>query len=110
MEAGLAALEKSGINPDDGFQAMLPLIEGTLSNILRMGTAKALTGPIIRGDSGTIRRHLQALKKPELKDIESLYRQMGLHTLKLACRAVLSSVSAAEVRQLLESEQPPNTA
>jgi predicted short-subunit dehydrogenase-like oxidoreductase (DUF2520 family) len=110
MEAGLAALEKSGINPDDGFQAMLPLIEGTLSNILRMGTAKALTGPIIRGDSGTIRRHLQALKKSELKDIESLYRQMGLHTLKLACRTVLSSADAAAVRQLLESEQPPNTA
>jgi predicted short-subunit dehydrogenase-like oxidoreductase (DUF2520 family) len=110
MEAGLTALEKSGINPEDGFQAMRPLIEGTLSNILRMGTAKALTGPIIRGDTGTIRRHLQALKSAQLEDIESLYRQMGVHTLKLACRTVLSSADAAALRQLLHDEQPPNIA
>jgi predicted short-subunit dehydrogenase-like oxidoreductase (DUF2520 family) len=105
MDAGLVALGKSGIDPGEGFQAMRPLIEGTLSNIARMGTAKALTGPIIRGDAGTIRRHLQALKSSGLEDIESLYRQMGLQTLKLTCRTALSSVeAAAEVRQLLETK------
>lgn len=84
---------------------MRPLIDGTLSNIARMGTAKALTGPIIRGDAGTIRRHLEALKSSELEEIESLYRQMGMQTLRLARRTALpSEESAAEVRQLLESK------
>jgi predicted short-subunit dehydrogenase-like oxidoreductase (DUF2520 family) len=104
MDAGLEALGKSGIDPGEGFQAMRPLIDGTLSNIARMGTAQALTGPIIRGDAGTIRRHLEALKSSGLEDIEALYRQMGLHTLKLACRTVLSSEKAAAVRELLENK------
>jgi predicted short-subunit dehydrogenase-like oxidoreductase (DUF2520 family) len=104
MDAGLTALEQSGIDPDEGFQAMRPLIDGTLTNIARMGTAKALTGPIIRGDAGTIRRHLQALQNSGLEDIEALYRQMGLHTLKLACRTALSPEKAAAVRQLLENK------
>ncbi len=104
MDTGLAALGQSGIDPEQGFQAMRPLIEGTLSNIARMGTAKALTGPIIRGDAGTIRRHLQALKNSGLADIESLYRQMGLQTVRLASRTALSSADAAAVCQLLENE------
>jgi predicted short-subunit dehydrogenase-like oxidoreductase (DUF2520 family) len=104
MDAGLAALGESGIDPAEGFQAMRPLIDGTLSNIARMGTAKALTGPIIRGDAGTIRRHLQSLKRSGLDDIESLYRRMGLQTLKLACRTTLSPAEAAAVRQLLENK------
>ena len=109
MDAGLAALEKSGIDPDEGFQAMRPLIDGTLSNIARMGTAKALTGPIIRGDAGTILRHLKALQSSGLEDIETLYRQMGLQTLKLACRTALSSEKAASVRQLLENRRTPKS-
>jgi predicted short-subunit dehydrogenase-like oxidoreductase (DUF2520 family) len=104
MDTGLAALGQSGIDPEQGFQAMRPLIEGTLSNIARMGTAKALTGPIIRGDAGTIRRHLQTLKNSGLEDIESLYRQMGLQTVTLACRTALSSVDAAALRQLLKNK------
>jgi predicted short-subunit dehydrogenase-like oxidoreductase (DUF2520 family) len=104
MDCGLTALEKSGIDPEEGFLAMRPLIEGTLSNIARMGPAKALTGPIARGDTGTIQRHLQALKIPGLENIDSLYRQMGLQTLKLASQTALSSKEkVASVRQLLES-------
>jgi predicted short-subunit dehydrogenase-like oxidoreductase (DUF2520 family) len=105
MDLGLAALEKSGIDPDEGFHAMRPLIDGTLSNIACLGTAKALTGPIIRGDAGTIQRHLEALKGSGLEDVESMYRQMGLQTLKLARRSALPpGESAAAVKQLLESK------
>ena len=104
MDTGLAALGISGIDPEQGFQAMRPLIEGTLSNIARMGTSRALTGPIIRGDAGTILRHLQTLNRSGLEDIESLYRQMGLHTVKLASRTVLSPEDAAAMRRLLENK------
>jgi predicted short-subunit dehydrogenase-like oxidoreductase (DUF2520 family) len=105
MDNGLAALEKSGIDPQEGFQAMRPLIEGTLSNIARLGPAKALTGPIARGDAGTVRQHLQALKNSGLEGIESLYRHMGLQTLELASQSALSSTEkATAVRQLLESK------
>jgi predicted short-subunit dehydrogenase-like oxidoreductase (DUF2520 family) len=105
MDSGLAALKRSGIDTREGFKAMRPLIDGTLSNIARLGTAKALTGPIARGDSGTIEQHLQTLKQRGLVDIESLYRLLGLQTLKLAEQAAQPSAErAAAVRQLLERE------
>ncbi len=105
MDSGLSALEKSGIAPQEGFQAMRPLIEGTLSNIARLGPAKALTGPIARGDAGTVQQHLQALRSSGLEGIESLYRHLGLQTLELASQSALSSSEkASAVRQLLESK------
>lgn len=105
MNSGLKTLSESGIDAREGFTAMRPLIEGTLSNIGRMGAAKALTGPIARGDAGTIEQHLAALKSAGLEDIESLYRHLGLQTLALACQGALQSTEkAATVRQLLESK------
>ncbi len=105
MDSGLAALEKSGIDPREGFEAMSPLIVGTLSNIARLGTAKALTGPIARGDAGTVEQHLEALKLSGLKNIESIYRHLGLHTLNLAERNALQSPQKATmVRELLKQK------
>lgn len=39
-----------------------PLAEGTLANVLERGAAESLTGPVARGDSGTVRRNLEALR------------------------------------------------
>lgn len=105
MDSGLKALGQSGIDAREGFIAMRPLIEGTLTNIARMGPAKALTGPIARGDAGTIEQHLQALVKSGLKDIESLYRHLGLQTLELARQGGQPSAEkAAAVRKSLETK------
>jgi predicted short-subunit dehydrogenase-like oxidoreductase (DUF2520 family) len=38
------------------------LIEGTLGNARALGIAEALTGPITRGDLGTLKTHLEALR------------------------------------------------
>jgi predicted short-subunit dehydrogenase-like oxidoreductase (DUF2520 family) len=38
-----------------------PLAEATLANVLRLGPAAALTGPVARGDAGTVRRNLEAI-------------------------------------------------
>ena len=105
MDSGLTALEKSRVDRKQGFQAMYPLIKGTLSNIARLGTLEALTGPIARGDAGTIEQHLQALKRAGLHDLESLYRHLGLHTLNIAeQKALQSPQKAAIVRQVLENK------
>jgi predicted short-subunit dehydrogenase-like oxidoreductase (DUF2520 family) len=41
-----------------------PLLGAALDNALRRGDG-ALTGPVARGDAGTIRRHLETLTTPE---------------------------------------------
>ena len=46
---------------EDPVPAFAPLAEATLANVLRAGPAAALTGPVARGDAGTVRRNLEAL-------------------------------------------------
>ena len=57
------------------------LIETSISNALESGAAKALTGPIVRGDADIISRHLQTIRDPDLR---SVYKSLGLYALKLA--------------------------
>ena len=75
--------EAAGLATDTSFNALLPLIRGTLSNIGAKGIPAALTGPIARGDVATVSAHLNAIEKdaPELLQI---YRCLGLYTVDLA--------------------------
>lgn len=103
MASGMDALARSGIRPQEGFQAMLPLIRGTIDNTARLGPAKALTGPIARADVSTVRHHLEALDAAGLPSLKALYAFMGLKTLDLAVQDVLSDPAMADaVRQILE--------
>jgi len=42
------------ISQDEGLKALLPLVRGTVENLETVGLPNALTGPIARGDVGTI--------------------------------------------------------
>ena len=60
--------------------ALLPLVNGTLCNVAEQGTAAALTGPILRGDTSTVAQHLKQLPEEFL----SVYQSLGQVTLQLA--------------------------
>jgi predicted short-subunit dehydrogenase-like oxidoreductase (DUF2520 family) len=68
---------------DQSVSALLPLIRGTLHNIETIGIPNCLTGPVARGDAGTINKHLEALreKAPELL---FPYKELGLQTIPIA--------------------------
>ena len=72
-----------GISEKDAKKAYLPLIYGSLKNIELSGTIQALTGPIARGDSGTIQKHIDAINA-HLPQYASLYSSLGLVTVNLA--------------------------
>ena len=61
----LATAEKvgmrAGITPARARTAMWPIIRQTVVNYEKLGPAKAFTGPIMRGDIATVRRHLASL-------------------------------------------------
>jgi len=101
LQVGMTALEKSGITPKEGLTAMLPLIQGTIANVVQMGPAKALTGPIARGDATTIRNHLAALDEQQLIDLKAFYSYFGLKTLELAKQDVLKESSKVEALKRL---------
>ncbi len=63
--------------------ALNTLMMGMMRNLQTEGIPNALTGPLVRGDSGTVEAHLSALQTtdPVLVD---LYIQLAMQTLPLA--------------------------
>ncbi|MDO8578539.1 MAG: DUF2520 domain-containing protein [Dehalococcoidales bacterium] len=92
-----------GISPQEARLALLPLLQGTMHNIETTPTlAGCLTGPIARGDAGTIRKHLEALEKtaPELL---SVYRELGRQTIPLALeKGTITQRQAEEILNILD--------
>ena len=72
-----------GIPRHQAIQALLPLIKGTIHNIETVGIPQCLTGPIARGDTGTINKHLDALQRTA-PALLSTYRELGLQTIPIA--------------------------
>jgi predicted short-subunit dehydrogenase-like oxidoreductase (DUF2520 family) len=85
----------------DPARTMAPLQRATLENVERLGPARALTGPAVRGDSGTIRRNLEALEA-HAAELVPAYVAMARATLDLAERSGrLSSGARAAVEDVL---------
>jgi len=92
---GVRQLMRIGWSEQDATRALLPLLDGVVANIRRKGVLKSLTGPIRRGDSETVRRHLEALDRPDL------YRILGSIALEIAREAGLDPAAAERVRRAL---------
>jgi len=93
--------ESFGIPPAEATNDLLPLIRGTVNNLSNIGLPNCLTGPIARGDIGTIKRHLAALKarSPELLPA---YKEMGLQTIPIAeAKGKIDKEKATELRNVL---------
>ena len=85
MDLGLVLLELTGFSREQAQKAVMPLLKGTVGNIDDLGVPAALTGPVARGDTATIERHLEALR-PMPREIRRLYCELGLYTLRVAQR------------------------
>lgn len=58
-----------GLSPQQAADALMPLVQGTIKNIQQLGPKDALTGPISRGDAGTIAAHIAGLKDESEKKL-----------------------------------------
>ncbi|MGB7211632.1 MAG: DUF2520 domain-containing protein [Gemmatimonadales bacterium] len=99
MAEGLA--REAGVDPSVAGRIYLPLVRTVLENSAAVGAIDALTGPIARGDVGTVRLHLASLRG----SARETYVTLGLATLVLAERKGLSKDRVAELRQVLEGER-----
>jgi len=90
------------IPPHQATQALLPLIRGTIHNIDTVGIPQCLTGPIARGDIGTIKKHLDALQE-KAPGLLSTYRELGLQTIPIAlAKGRINEQQAHELQTILE--------
>jgi predicted short-subunit dehydrogenase-like oxidoreductase (DUF2520 family) len=97
--------ETFGIPREQATRALLPLLQGTLNNIASVGIPQCLTGPIARGDTGTVQKHLTALQK-EAPDVLSTYCELGLQTIPIAmAKGRIDENKADELRMILKSSK-----
>ncbi|MRR16901.1 MAG: DUF2520 domain-containing protein [Deltaproteobacteria bacterium] len=91
-----------GFSEKDARKAYLPLVYGSLKNIERQGCPGALTGPIARGDSGTVQKHIKAIAS-HLPEFSSLYADTGKVAVTLARKkGTLNSTQAQTFMELLK--------
>ena len=66
LVAYLAALEEAaraaGLNRREAQTKSLPILRQTLENYARLGSARSFSGPFVRGDAETVRKHMALLK------------------------------------------------
>jgi len=71
-------------------EAFLPLAQGALDDVCRLGPRAALTGPASRGDLATIERHRQSIDPAELAGYDA--------GVALACRLASSAMPVSRTK------------
>ncbi|WP_262106172.1 Rossmann-like and DUF2520 domain-containing protein [Arthrobacter sp. Marseille-P9274] len=102
-------LRSAGVERPD--RLLSALMRASLENALAAGEA-ALTGPVARGDAGTVQAHRQALLDYELEhagtDIRQTYEELARATAKRAlARGRLKERQAAQILDILNPQTPP---
>jgi len=93
-----------GIPPKHSIQSLLPLMKGTIRNMEAIGLPDCLTGPIARGDTGTISKHLVALSE-KAPHLISTYKELGLKTIPIALdKGSINKSQAFELEATLTKE------
>ena len=83
LDAGLRCFDAAGIPRDRAAALIEPIVRETVDHVFGMGTARALTGPISRGDDGTVARHLDALRAWD-SQVAKIYGALGAAAVDLA--------------------------
>jgi predicted short-subunit dehydrogenase-like oxidoreductase (DUF2520 family) len=101
LSFSIEVLSQCGLTESEARKVLLPLVEGTLANIGAGGPARALTGPVRRGDAGTVERNLQALSAAN-RSAADLYRLLTKRAVSLAEEAGVSPDALATLRRLVD--------
>ena len=86
LTALLATTERvaaaAGVKHKAAIRRMIPILLQTLANYAQHGAAKSFSGPIIRGDVDTVKRHLQVLEgMPAVRDVYASLARASLQFL-----------------------------
>ncbi len=93
----------AGLDEPGALSIYGPLIEGTLGNARALGIREALTGPMTRGDTGTLDAHLAALRA-HAPGVLPLYVAAAHREIDLAvARGALAPETASRMRESLSN-------
>ncbi len=81
FDVSLQMMIQAGVPAETAREALYQLMQGNLNNLRVLPSERALTGPIARGDTATLKKHLDALAGLPEADV---YRVLGARTVGLA--------------------------
>ena len=92
-----------GFSDREALAALLPLAATTVANIGKQGVAASVTGPVVRGDVGTIDLHLAALcnSPPALR----VYQALTAASLPLAAQRGIDAGQLEQIRELIDDDR-----
>lgn len=99
--AAIAAelMESIGVPAKSSESAVHSLMTAALSNAAGKSPAEALTGPVVRGDAGMIRKHLDALAGDDRA--LGVYRRLSLAALRIAKERGTDPVALVQMERML---------
>ena len=101
--------ERATTDAQGAHEALGPLTMQSVSNALKIGPEAALTGPVVRGDIGTVRKHLDALQA-YAAHLVPMYAAVVAETVHLAMRSGrLSTEKAVEMLDVVAKDLEPAT-
>jgi predicted short-subunit dehydrogenase-like oxidoreductase (DUF2520 family) len=103
LDVVAAVAAPTGLDEAGALAVYGPLAAQALANARDLGTGPALTGPVVRGDAGTVAAHLAAAA-PAGSEAVGVYRALGLRQVTLAEeRRGLAPDDAARLRDAFTS-------
>ena len=93
--------EQCGYSRAEGAEALVPMMRGVVNNLERSGIPGAVAGPYVRGDLGTIRKHVEALaaRAPE---VLPLYRELARAAIPFGVeKQALSPETAQQIEAII---------
>lgn len=80
LDMAVSMLMSCGFSEERARKALTPLVVGNAQAVMDMGARAALTGPVSRGDTATVKKHMEILEDEELE----IYRLLSMRLLELA--------------------------
>src|SRR5579859_3614994 len=100
-----------GVSREDALVALVPLLRSTVANLGYLGLPESLTGPLARGDLGTVGAHLAYLaaqqedQAPGAALLNEVYRALGRLSLPVAhARGRLGEAQYQALQDILADE------
>ena len=103
IKASADLWEMLGASREEALSTILPLARAALASLESAGIQGGVTGPLVRADEGTVRRHLEALRE-RAPHLVSLYCALARESLPLARERVGRERTEVMDRMLREFE------
>ena len=93
-----------GYTKDQGLEVLLPILKSTVDGLETQGLLGAMTGPISRGDIGTVQKHLHSLEE-QSPELIPLYCNIALSAIKIVdINEEIDQTNSQYIKCLLEEQ------